>query len=292
MKAPRAAVDAIDVDAVALAMALGRGVAADIGEERAAAAEGVFHRRVWPRVPQSPGRDNCEGAIAREHHAEAGLAILEPDREAVQAGDRLDQREAEAAAGGRAAAVEAIEAVEHLVALGLGNAGAVVGDLDLEAGPCLAQRQRHRRAGRRVAQRVLDQVRDHLGQELAVAGEVHAVFDLVVERVVGVLGGRLVGLADAAHQVGEVDLGEGALLRAGLDLGDAQQGGEGFQQLVGLLDGGVGRGVVVGGGGGALAGVLEVLAQAAERRAQVVGDVARHLAQPVHELLDAARAWR
>ena len=29
------------------------------------------------------------------------------------------------------------------------------------------------------------------------------------------------------------------------------------------------------------------MAQAAERRAQVVGDVARHLAQPVHELLDA-----
>ena len=126
----------------------------------------------------------------------------------MQAGDRLDQRQAEAAAGGRAAAVEAVEAVEHLVVLGFGNAGAVVGDLDLEAGARLAQRQRHGRAGRRVAQRVLDQVRDHLGQQLAVAGQADAVLDLVVELVVGILGGGLVGLADAAHQLGQVDLGE------------------------------------------------------------------------------------
>jgi len=32
-----------------------------------------------------------------------------------------------------------------------------------------------------------------------------------------------------------------------------------------------------------------MLAQAAERRAQVVGDVARDLAQAVHQLLDAAQ---
>jgi hypothetical protein len=35
--------------------------------------------------------------------------------------------------------------------------------------------------------------------------------------------------------------------------------------------------------------ILEMLAQAAERRAQVVGDVARDLAQAVHQLLDAAQ---
>ncbi len=38
-----AAVDLVDVDAVALAVALGRGVAADIGEERAGRADGPFH---------------------------------------------------------------------------------------------------------------------------------------------------------------------------------------------------------------------------------------------------------
>jgi hypothetical protein len=117
-----------------------------------------------------------------------------------------------------------------------------------------------------VAERILDQVRDHLGQQLAVAGEADAVLDLIVERVLGILGGRLIGLADAFDQLGQVDLGEAALLRAGLDLGDAQQGGEGFQKLVGLLDGGVGRGVVVGGAGRPRACILEMLAQAAEWR--------------------------
>ena len=99
--------------------------------------------------------------------------------------------------------------------------------------------------------------------------------DRRVELVPGVLGRRRVGLADAAQQRGQVDVGEGALLRAGLDLGDAQQGGEDLEQPVGLGDRGLGRGLVLGGGRGALARILEPLAQAAERRAQVVGDVAR-----------------
>ena len=104
-----------------------------------------------------------------------------------------------------------------------------------------------------------------------------------------ILGGGLIGLADAAGQRREIELGEGALLRTGLDLGDAQQGREGFQELVGFDDRGLGRGVVVGRGLGPLARIFQVLAQPAERCAQVVGDVARHLAQPVHELLDAAQ---
>ncbi len=45
-----AAVDAIDVDAVALAVTLGRRVAADIGEEGAVAASGAFH--LPPIVPR------------------------------------------------------------------------------------------------------------------------------------------------------------------------------------------------------------------------------------------------
>ena len=137
-----------------------------------------------------------------------------------------------------------------------------------------------------MAQRVLDQVRDHLRQELAIAGEGNAVLDLDVQRMVGILGGRLIGLADAAGQR-RVELGEGALLRAGLDLGDAQQGREGFQELVGFGDGRLGRGVVVRRRLGPLARVFQVLAQPAERRAQVVGRSTPGAA--VHELLDAAQ---
>ena len=85
------------------------------------------------------------------------------------------------------------------------------------------------------------------------------------------------------HELGEVELPEARAARAGLDLGDAQQGAEGIQDRVGLCDGARERRAVLGGGGARAAG-LEVVAQAAERRAQVVGDVARHLPQAVHQL--------
>jgi hypothetical protein len=138
-----------------------------------------------------------------------------------------------------------------------------------------------------VVERVLDQVGEELRQQLAVARQGQSVFDRCVELVLGVLGDRRVGLADAANQLREIDGAEGALLRARLDLGDAQQGGEDLEQRIGLGDRGLGRGLVFARGRRALARILEPLAQAAERRAQVVRDVAGHLAQAVHELLDA-----
>ena len=50
----------------------------------------------------------------------------------VQAHDRRDEAQAEAAAGRRTALLEAHEALEDARAVGLGNAGAVVGDLQDE----------------------------------------------------------------------------------------------------------------------------------------------------------------
>src|SRR4029077_2897326 len=49
--------------------------------------------------------DLMSASACAEQDPHPGRAALEPDGEAVQAGDRLDQRQAEAAAGGRAAAV-------------------------------------------------------------------------------------------------------------------------------------------------------------------------------------------
>ena len=57
-----AAIDAIDVDAVALAVPFGRGVAADIGEQRAGGAGGAFHP---PSVASARGRDNRRVVIPR-----------------------------------------------------------------------------------------------------------------------------------------------------------------------------------------------------------------------------------
>ena len=126
-----------------------------------------------------------------------------------------------------------------------------------------------------------------LREELAVAGQYHTVLDRNIEPVLGVFGCRRVGLADTAHHGREVELGKGALLRTGLDLGNAQQGGEDFQERIGFGDGIVGRSGIFAGRRGALAGVLEALTQAAERRAQIVRDVARYLAQAGHQRLDA-----
>ena len=62
------------------------------------------------------------------------MRVFKFDRQPVQCGDCLDEREAEAAAGSGAAAVEAIETVEDALTLSFGDAGAVVGYLDVEAG--------------------------------------------------------------------------------------------------------------------------------------------------------------
>ena len=58
-------------------------------------------------------------------------------------------------------------------------------------------------------------------------------------------------------------------------------------QRVGLGDGSLGGHGIVGGAGGMLARILEPLAQAAERRAQVMGDVVGDLAHALHVMLDA-----
>ena len=181
----------------------------------------------------------------------------------MQARDRLHQREAEAAACGRAAAVEAIEPVEDLFVLGAGDTRAVVGHDEIEPVTDLRQAERKLGAGGRVAQRVFQEVRDQLGEELAIARQRDAGLDADVEQMVAILGDRFVGFAQTGEKRREVDFCEARLLGAGLDLGDAQQGGEGLEQRIGFLDGGIGGCFVIRGRGGTLTGILEALAQAA-----------------------------
>lgn len=138
-----------------------------------------------------------------------------------------------------------------------------------------------------MRQRILHEIGQHLRQQLPVPADGDAGLDAKVEPVLQILGRRLVGLADLAGDLRKIDQGEAALLRARLDLGNAQQGREGLEQQVGLGDRGVGGGRVLGGRCRMLARIFQTLAQSAERRAQIVGDVVGNLAQPLHEMLDA-----
>ncbi len=68
--------------------------------------------------------------------AQAGIVVLQPQGAAMEAGDGGGEAEAEAEARPRARGFEAHEALQHVAALGLRNAGAAIRDLD----PHLARR--------------------------------------------------------------------------------------------------------------------------------------------------------
>ena len=68
----------------------------------------------------------------REHGPEARRVVLEADRAAVQAGDGGDEAEPQAAAGPRAALLQAHEALQRALAILRRDAGPAVGDGDLD----------------------------------------------------------------------------------------------------------------------------------------------------------------
>ena len=108
-----------------------------------------------------------------------------------------------------------------------------------------------------------------------------------LELQAGLLGDRLVQLGDVADDGCRIDRRHALGDRAALEARDQQQRVEGLDQLVGLLDG-LDEAVAVGGGAvGVAQRRLGAVAQAVERRLEVVGDVVGHLAQGAHQLLDA-----
>ena len=65
-----------------------------------------------------------------EDRPQAGLVIFQPKRTPMQAGNGGGEAEAEAEARARARRFQAHEALQHVAALGLGNARPAIGDLD------------------------------------------------------------------------------------------------------------------------------------------------------------------
>ena len=87
----------------------------------------------------------------------------------MQAGDGGDQGQAKAAAGRRAAALQAIEAIEDPRPFGFGHARPVVGHRDQGLSAVGGDLDHHMGLRAGMAQGVLDQIGQHLGQQLRIA---------------------------------------------------------------------------------------------------------------------------
>ena len=218
---------------------------------------------------------------------ETRAVVGEFDANAVQVGDGLDEREAQTVAFAGAGRVQPDEAAEHAVALRVRDPGTGVRYGTPE--PKAVAAQRHGDAGSRpgVADRVLDQVRQHLGEEVAVAAHAEPRDDLDHHGLAGIFRHRPVGFGDGREHGRQVDVRETAAARPGFDLGDPEQRREDAQDSIHVAARGLDGGLVSLGGPRALPRRFEPLPQVGERRAEVVGDIVRHLSQAFHEQLDA-----
>src|SRR5690348_16399602 len=93
--------------------------------------------------PRSDGSALRSGRISRKQELgpQPRFVIPQAKPAAVKARDRIDQGEAEAGAFGRAAGIEPSETASCLLAPGLGNAGATVGNYQDNASGAPAYRQ-------------------------------------------------------------------------------------------------------------------------------------------------------
>ena len=109
---------------------------------------------------------------------------------------------------------------------------------------------------------------------------------IVAVSVFLVFGHRSVGFGDGCRDGAEIHRGQPGPRHARGNLGDAQQGGEGFQNRVGLAQGAIEGSLELAGGSRARPRLFQAMAQPGERRAHIVGNVGGDLAHPVHQRLD------
>ena len=227
-----------------------------------------------------------------QHRAQAGLGVLDAQGAAMQPRHRRGERQAEAAAGPRPRRLQPHESLHHPRAFIRGNARPMIGDGDFNALVVAARgdfdaRRLAGRIGRAIFERIVDEIGQSLADQLALAAKRQrrrgddAHFDALV------LGGRLVKFGHVAHQRGGVEIGQTFAGRLRFGAGDQQQRIENADQAVRLVDGLLQRGAA---GGFAMIeqqGLFGVVAQAGQRRAQVMGDIVRNLANPLHQRGDA-----
>ena len=199
--------------------------------------------------------------------ARTGMIVGQRDGAAMPPRHRAHEAQTEPVARGAAARLEPDEAVEHALAIGLGNARSMVGHLDHRATAVAVRRRPRPRRRPAIFQRVVQQIRDRLRQQMAVALGSSSPGTLSNRSTNAVLlGERFVQLDRGADDLGQIEPLAAPPAGAGLGLGDAQQRIEGRQQPVGLVDRGADRVAL----GGAVLGPRSASSSRARSRASGV----------------------
>ena len=184
---------------------------------------------------------------------------------------------------GAATGIGAVEALEDPGLEVRGDAGPAVGHRHQDS----PARRRHPKldapAGGCVLDRVVHQVGQGLEQQVTIPVDPGRSLHCDLQGLTPFPGQGLVEFHQVLGQGGQVEFREAGAGLGRLDPGNAQQGIEGREQLIGLQDGSL----QVRGRGGRKAQGIEPGAQPRQGGAQIMGDVVRHLPQTGHEGLDA-----
>src|SRR5437763_11464162 len=123
-------------------------------------------------VEPSGGRHGC--SVAPQPDAAAGSRVFDREVEPMQLCDGGDETEAEAAARRMPALLDPMEAPQHRITLGFGNAGTRVAHFDAEPVARLECTQGNATSSRRELDRVIDKVADRFEHQARVAGNLNA----------------------------------------------------------------------------------------------------------------------
>ena len=138
-------------------------------------------------------------------------------------GNGAHQREAQTVARFRSGLIEPREARQHALAVGGGDSGPGVRDTDADPSIDMREPDLDAPRGRRVLDGVIEQIGQGLREQFPVAEDPRASRAFAAKRNAAFFRRRLIELADVADDLAEIELGELAAIRAGLDSRNAKQ---------------------------------------------------------------------
>jgi hypothetical protein len=205
----------------------------------------------------------------------------------VQVGYRLNEREAETAAGRGAARLQPVEAPEYFFALRCGNARPGVGDRQYWRARVLSQADADSHPGRTMANGVFDEIGNHLRQKLAVAGDRKIALDTDLQFLALIFGDSGIGFKNRGQDPAKAHIRKRRLAGAGFDLCDSQQSRKRFEYGIQLRNGLFDVPFPVGTQFRPCG--FQPVAQAAQRSTQIVGNIVGHPLHALHQSLDSVQ---